>query len=78
MGVANCLGFWDDLAGGNRLAGLGIFFVIFIFLVAFLVVVLSMRVRESIVLTVKESGINELVSVLSSLSEESGTEQEEL
>ena len=76
MGVANCLlGCWDDLAGGNNLAGLGIFFVIFIFLVAFLVVILSMRVRESIVLTVKESGINVLlVSVLSSLSEESGTE----
>ena len=72
MGVANCLG----LGGGRGLAGLGIFFVIFIFLVAFLVVILSMRVRESIVLTVKESGINVLVSVLlSSLSaEESGTE----
>ena len=72
------MGFWDDLVGGSNLAGLGIFFVIFIFLVAFLVVILSMRVRESIVLTVKESGINVLVSVLlSSLSEESGTEQGE-
>lgn len=72
MGVANCLCFWDDLVGGNNLVGLGIFFVNFMFLV---VVILSMRIRESIVLTVKESGIKELVSVLSSLSEESGTEQ---
>ena len=64
------LGFWDDLAaGGNNLDGLGIFFV---FLV---VVILSMRIGESIVFTVKESGTKELVSVLSSFSEESGTEQ---